>query len=326
MPRTGGKSYPVILTAGDRGRARPVLGVHKGLLDLAGAPVFTHVLASLERSACVERIYLVGPEERLAEALRAPKVPFEGRKPLTILPQWENLYLNIWNTFQRVIQDRERIDPSVTPEDLAVLIVPCDIPLLVPEEVEEFVGNSDMERFDYVVGISSAHTLSRYYPQKHRRGIRLMCFHVREGSFRQNNLHLVRPLRLGNRAYIQKIYDYRLQREWGSVIRLLWEIFRAEEATVTTATWYLMLHLAALLHGIPKVPLYRLPAWCLPKDRLESSVSRLLKTRFSTVETHFGGAAMDIDTPEHYGVIKENFEVWMKMQKEEIFCRSPHGS
>lgn len=303
-----------------------MLGVLKGLLDLAGAPVFTHVLASLERSACVERIYLVGPEERLAEALRGPKVPFEGRKPLTILPQWENLYLNIWNTFQRVIQDQERIDPSVTPEDLAVLIVPCDIPLLVPEEVEEFVQNSDMERFDYVVGISSAQTLSRYYPQKHRRGIRLMCFHVREGSFRQNNLHLVRPLRLGNRAYIQKIYDYRLQREWGSVMRLLWEIFRAEEATVTTATWYLMLHLAALLHGIPKVPLYRLPAWCLPKERLERSVSRLLKTRFSTVETHFGGAAMDIDTPEHYGVIQENFEIWMKMQKEEILRRSPYGS
>lgn len=312
------RSYPVILTAGDRGRARPVLGVNKGLLDLQGAPVFTHVMASLEQSPWVESIYLVGPRERLMEALERPNIPFQGTKPVTILAQWENLYLNIWNTFQKLMEDKRGTTPSLLPEDLTVLIVPCDIPLMVPEEVDEFVKGCDMERFDYVVGISSEQTLSRYYPQKHRRGIRLMCFHVREGSFRQNNLHMVRPMRLGNRGYIQKIYDYRLQREWGSILRLLWEIFRAEEATLSTATWYLMLHMAAILHGIPKVPLYRLPAYCLPKDRLERSVSRLLKTRFSTVETRFGGAALDIDTPEHYGVIKENFEAWIRMQREMI--------
>ncbi len=312
------RSYPVILTAGDRGRARPVLGVNKGLLELQGAPVFTHVLASLEQSPWVEAIYLVGPKERLTEALDRPGLPFKGTKPVTVLAQWENLYLNIWNSFQQVLEDRKSKDNSLVPEDLTVLIVPCDIPLLVPEEVDEFVRGCDMEKYDYVVGISSERTLSRYYPQKHRRGIRLMCFHVREGSFRQNNLHMVRPMRLGNRGYIQKIYDYRLQREWGSIARLLWEIFRAEEATLSTATWYLMLHMAALLHGIPKVPLYRLPACCLPRDRLERSVSRLLRTRFSTVETGFGGAALDIDTPEHYGVIKENFEAWIRMQREII--------
>lgn len=320
------RSYPVILAAGDRGRARPVLGVNKGLLELAGVPVFTHVLATLEQSPSVERIYLVGPEDRLREGLSMPGVPFRWSKPLTILPQWENLYLNIWNTFQRVLEDEQGMNPLVVPEELAVLIVPCDIPLMVPEEVEEFVQGCDMERFDYVVGISSSRTLSRYYPQRHRKGIRLMCFHVREGSFRQNNLHLVKPLRVGNRGYIQKIYDYRLQREWGSIVRLLWEIFRAEEATLSTATWYLMLHLAALLEGLSKVPLHRIPAWCLPRQRLERSVSRLLKTRFSTVETHFGGAALDIDTPEHYGVIRENFETWIRMQREEILPQLRPGS
>lgn len=311
-------SYPVILTAGDKGKARPVLGINKGLLDLEGAPVFTHVMAALEKSPWVESVYLVGPKERLTEALARPGIPFKGSKPVRVLGQWDNLYLNIWNTFQRVLEDKLRAHPGMPPEGLAVLIVPCDIPLMVPEEVDEFVRACDMNRFDYVVGISSDRTLSRYYPQKHRRGIRLMCFHVKEGSFRQNNLHMVKPLKVGNRDYIQKIYDYRLQREWGSIVRLLWEIFTAEEATLSTATWYLMLHMAALLYGIPRVPLYRLPAYCLPKGRLERSVSRLLRTRFCTVETSFGGAALDIDTPEHYGVIKENFEAWIRMQREMV--------
>ncbi len=310
------RSYPVILTAGDRGRARPVLGVNKGLLDLQGAAVFTHVMASLEQSPWVESIYLVGPKERLAEALENPDIPFKGLKPVTLLAQWENLYLNIWNTFQRIVKDKKKEDPGLAPEDLTVLIVPCDIPLLVPQEVDQFVQGCECVLFDYVVGISSDKTLSRYYPQKHRMGIRLMCFHVREGSFRQNNLHMVRPMKLGNRGYIQKIYDYRLQREWGSILRLLWEIFRAEEATLSIATWYLLLHMAAILHGVPRVPLYRIPAYCLPKERLERSVSRLLRTRFSTVETDFGGAALDIDTLEHYKVIKENFEAWIRMQNE----------
>lgn len=308
--------YPVIMAAGDKGRARPVLGVNKGLLDVAGAPVFTYVLASLEESQWVDRIYIVGPKEKFLEALERPNIPFRGTKQVEVLPQGETLYQNIWKALEKLLEDQVNVKGSIDPESIVTMIVPCDIPLLVAEEVDEFLQRSDMSKYDYIVGISSSETLSRYYPQKHRRGIRLMCFHVREGSYRQNNLHLVRPLKVGNRHYIQKIYDYRLQREWGSIARLLWEIFKAEEATLATATWYMLLHLAAMLHRVPNIQLYRLPAWCMPKERLERSVSRLLRTRFSTVETHLGGAALDIDTPEHYGIIQENFEAWIRMQKE----------
>jgi CTP:molybdopterin cytidylyltransferase MocA len=304
------------MAAGDRGRARPVLGVNKGLLELAGAPVFTHVLASLEQSPWVDRIYIVGPREKYLEALERPNIPFRGTKQVEVLQQRETLYQNIWQAFEKLLEDEVDREGSVDPESIVAMIVPCDIPLLVPEEVNEFVMGCDMSRHDYVVGITSSETLSRYYPQKHRRGIRLMCFHVREGSYRQNNLHLVRPLKVGNRHYIQKIYDYRLQREWSSIVRLLWEMFKVEEATLATATWYTLLHLAAMLHRVPRVGLYRIPAWCMTKDRLERSVSRLLRTRFSTVETHLGGAALDIDTPEHYGIIQENFEAWINMQRE----------
>jgi hypothetical protein len=166
------------------------------------------------------------------------------------------------------------------------------------------------------VGITPEEVLSRFYPQKHRKGIRLMYFHTREGSYRQNNLHLVRPLRVVNRDYIQRVYDYRLQRQWGHIVRLLWEIFKTEEGTFSTLMQYILLHLSALLFRIPRCRLYRIPATLLPKRSIEQNISRLLKTRFTSVETHFGGATLDIDTPEHYHVIKENFELWVKMQME----------
>jgi hypothetical protein len=145
-----------------------------------------------------------------------------------------------------------------------------------------------------------------------------MYFHLREGSFRQNNLHMVKPLRILNRSYIQKVYDYRLQREWGSILRLLWEIFRTHEGTLGVVGQYLLLHAASLLYRIPGASLHRVPARLVTREGMERSLSELLDTRLAVVETHFGGAALDIDTPEHYGVIQENFEEWVRMQRESL--------
>lgn len=315
------KTYPAILTAGDKGRARPVFGVNKAFLELAGAPVFTHVLAALEESPSIDRIYLVGPKTFLEAALERPDIPFKGCKPLKVLEQWDTLYLNVWNAFLVILDDLGLKEDSA--ENLSVLVVPSDIPLVVSEEVEEFIHACDMGRFDYAVGISSKRILSRYYPQKRRKGIRLMYFHTKEGSFRQNNIHMVKPLCVMNRHYIQKTYDYRLQREWGNILRLLWEIFRTEEGTLKVMGQYLLLHLSSLLYRIPWLPLYRIPANFISMTRLQRSISNMLGTRFTNAETHYGGAAVDIDTPEHYLVIQENFDGWKEMQKNAV--GSPDG-
>lgn len=310
------RTYSAILTAGDRGRARPVFGMNKAFLELAGAPVFTYVLAALEECPSVDRIYLVGPRTSLEAALERPDVPFKGRKPIKVMEQWETLYHNVWNAYLGVLDDRGLKKDDKAAKDFPVLVVPSDIPLVVPEEVEEFVRACDMERFDYIVGISSERVLSRYYPQRRRKGIRLMYFHTREGSYRQNNLHMVKPLCITNRLYIQKMYDYRLQREWGSIVRLFWELFRTEGGTLRVVRQYMLLHMASFLYRVPWLSLHRIPAYLNRKEGLYRSVSNLLGTRFTNAETHYGGAALDIDTPEHYLVIQENFHTWKQMQSE----------
>jgi hypothetical protein len=241
------------------------------------------------------------------------------------MEQWENLYLNVWNAFLVVLDDQDLQDET-SAKETSVLVVPSDIPLTVPEEVEEFVRACDMERYDYVVGITSGEVLSRYYPQRRRKGIRLMCFQTKEGSYRQNNLHMVKPLCLMNRHYVQKIYDYRLQREWGNILRLLWEIFRTEEGTFRMVGQYLLLHLTAILYKVPKLGLHRIPASLNSMASLQRSISNILGTRFSNAETHYGGAALDIDTPEHYVAIQENFLMWRRMQREGIQASRGGGS
>ena len=44
-------------------------------------------------------------------------------------------------------------------------------------------------------------------------GIHMAYFNLREGRFRQSNLHLVKPARLGNRHYIEDLYEHRYQRQ-----------------------------------------------------------------------------------------------------------------
>ena len=98
--------------------------------------------------------------------------------------------------------------------DQAMLIVPCDAPLMTPQEVEYFISHANMENYDHVLGLVSQKQLKYFYPQEGKPGIKMAYLHIKEDSFRINNLHLVKPLRIENREYIQKMYQYRYQRNF----------------------------------------------------------------------------------------------------------------
>jgi hypothetical protein len=48
----------------------------------------------------------------------------------------------------------------------------------------------------------------------------------------------------------------------------------------------------------------------LNRKDLEDSISSILGTHFTTVQTSFGGAALDVDSEEHYFAMKSNFSHW----------------
>ncbi len=310
--------YDVIVPAGDKGASRLIDGMNKALLLIEGVPVINHVLSALENVKGIEKIYVVGPKEAIEEAIGAPNNPFKAKRPLEVFEQRDNLIENIWSTFLKTFpegMDRPSEELIGTPfEDKPVLIVPSDIPLATSFEIEEFVDQCDPEHFDYIIGITPEKTLKAYYPRKRRKGIRLMYYHFRGDSVRQNNLHMVKPLRIVNRFYIQKMYDYRHQKEWINITRLGWEIFRTEEDTWRITGHFLLLHLANFFYRMRLFKLHRLTRWFIVQQNLERSLSTLLKARFTSAITNYGGAALDIDTPEHYAIVKENFRRWKEYQ------------
>jgi GTP:adenosylcobinamide-phosphate guanylyltransferase len=300
-----------ILLAGDRGHARAVRGRSKAFVDVAGRPMIVHVMEALLHTPEISEVYVVGDAIRLEKVIAEYgllRLAASRSCPVHIVPQRETLYDNIWYTFLRTLPEN---GPH---EDRAVLILPADIPLVVPEELSDFVRQARALDVDYVVGITPHSALLPYEPREGQPGIRMASFNLREGRYRQNNLHYVRPLRLGNRRYIQDVYENRYQREIGNMIRLGARILWREYRHLWVLLYYALMHLAAMLdwRGYRRLA-DRLRSW-IPMDRIERGISGLLQTRFRTVVTAFGGAALDVDNDHDLDVVDKMLFPWKERQ------------
>ncbi|MGQ4808587.1 hypothetical protein NKDENANG_01974 [Candidatus Entotheonellaceae bacterium PAL068K] len=315
----GSRHLDVIVTAGDRQGSRPVLGDNKAFLSIAGIPVIHYVLSAIERAHCTARLFVIGDKARLESVLAAPNSPWQGSRPLMLLEQRNTLYDNVWQAFLHTLPDYTpgmdwRVYTKTPAIDKAVLVISGDIPLAIPFEIDAFVNACDLSRYDYCMGVSTEATLRAYYPQPGRPGIQMAYFAMRDFYARQNNLHLVKPLRFGNRHYIQKMYDLRYQREWFNFLKLCWALWWAKDASWRTVWALCRLHIASLVTrcGWQQMPLLR--PFFLDLQLLASLMSQLLRTRFTMVETLYGGCTLDVDNAEHYEAICTNFDAWLAYQ------------
>ena len=305
------RTVQAILLAGDRGHARAVKGRSKAFVPVAERPMVVHVLEALLHTPEVSEVYVVGDPIELEKAIAEHgmlRLAAARSRPVHIVPQRDTLYDNIWYTFLRTLPEGQR------PGDHAVLVVPSDIPLVIPEEISEFLHRAWELDADYVVGLTPESALLPYAPREGEPGIRMASFNLREGRFRQNNLHYVRPLRMGNRHYIQDMYEHRYQKEFGNTVRLGWRILRKEFRRLWVLFFYALMHLAAVMDRRGH---RRIADWLrrrIPMARIERGISGLLRTRFKTVTTGFGGAALDVDNDADLEVVDKMLFRWKERQ------------
>jgi GTP:adenosylcobinamide-phosphate guanylyltransferase len=313
------RQFDVIVTAGDRGTSRPVFQKNKVFLTIEDIPVINYVLSAVERTRCAARIVVVGDKVRLEDALAVPHNPFQGLCPILLIEQGNTLYDNVWNGFLHTL-------PGYTPgadwrpyqataEDKAVLVISGDIPLATPAEIDAFVESCDLTRYDYFLGLTAEPDLRPYYPQDGHLGIRMAYFGLREMQVRQNNLHLVKPFRIGNRHYIQRIYDARYQKEWRNIFNICWQLALCGGIASRVLWAFLCLHAARTITRFGWQSARPLQPFFLDLSRVASLVSQLLRTRFSTAFTHYGGCTLDVDNEEHYEAICANFNRWREHQE-----------
>jgi GTP:adenosylcobinamide-phosphate guanylyltransferase len=307
--------YPAVLLAGDRSHSRAVTGRSKAFVEVAGRPMVVHVLDALLGTPEVSDVFVVGDARRLEQCFSATGVleraAYAGRA-VHIVPQRETLYENVWHGFLRTV-------PSGMPDlDQAILALPADIPLVVSAEISEFIQRVSAIDTDYAIGLTPDVALERFAPRDDQPGIEMACFNLREGRFRQNNLHWVRPLRMGNRHYIEDMYESRHQKELGSMIWLVLQLLVREFTKLWVLVPYLWLHLAGLLDRRGFQRSARLARSALSLRTLERASGALLRTRVAGVVTGFGGAALDVDNDADCAVADKMFAKWRALQLESV--------
>jgi hypothetical protein len=311
-------TIPAVLAAGDRGAAKAIYGESKAFLEIEGRPLVAHVTSVLQRVPEVSEVWVVGDPKRLEEALGREDLLRELRKPLRLLPQLESLYENVWQAYRRLLPGAGPAGRDPEPGDLdqRVLYLPADMPFATPEEISGFVRGALSPDCDYALGLVTEESMEGFYPTSGQPGIRMAYFNLREGRFRQSNLHLVRPGRIANRHYIEEMYRHRHQRELRPILALAWRLLTSERGGLTLVAYYCLMHLAGFAdrHGLG--PVADLVRRFIPIARMERACGELLRTRFRFVVTEIGGCAVDVDNEHDFEVARERYAEWTKAQRE----------
>lgn len=318
---------PAIVAAGDRRAAKAVYGESKPYLELAGRSLVSHVVAMLQRVPEVSEVWVVGNAQRLEATLGTGSLRAELVKPLHVVPQFRNLYENAWETYRRLLPGAgpEGRDPGPDDADQPVLFLSADLPFATPHEVSAFVRQGLECGCDYALGLSTEEAMSDFYPEgPGEPGIRMAYFNLREGRFRQSNLHLVKPARLGNRHYVEEMYEHRYQKQIGEMAKLGWTLLRAEGGGLSVIYYYALMHLAGVADRRGWRAIADFLRNRIPMPRIERGCSALLRTRFRFVVTQGGGCSVDIDNEEDFDAARARFETWRDRQLARVeACYGP---
>ncbi len=304
------RKFDAILVAGEGESSYKVYHQHKAFLEIDGKCIITYVVEALQKADSIKEIFIVGVKDKLQKTLEAAKIDFKLPKPIHLIAQETNLYENIWHTFLNTIPEDDRSkDLEQSPcRDKAVLIVPCDSPLLTSHEVEYFINQCDVENYDHILGLTSRQNLEYFYPRDGKPGVKMAYLHLKENSFRINNLHLVKPIRIKNRHYIQKMYQYRYQRNFKNLILFGLSLFGKDK--IKHYQYYFGLQMGLLFGSLGMDSVVDVFRRLTPKKDLEQCISTIMSTRFMALEVPFAGAALDIDNDRDYETMKIRFNEW----------------
>jgi len=311
---------PAIVAAGDRGAAKAVYGESKVYLEVGGRPLVAHVVLALQRVPEVSEVWVVGDPDRLEKVLAEPTLRAALTKPLRVIPQLRNLYENAWQAYRRILPGAgaEGRDPvSEADLDAWTLYLSGDLPFATPEEISDFVRRTLATGVDYGLGLVTEESMRGFLPAAPGEpGIHMACFNLREGRFRQSNLHLVRVGRLENRHYVEDMYEHRYQRQIWPIVTLAWQLLWLERGGVSVVFFYALMHVAAVADrwGFRRVA--DVVRRAIPIARVERAISALLGTRFRFVVTEVGGCAVDVDNEADLDAARAGYARWSAQQAE----------
>jgi GTP:adenosylcobinamide-phosphate guanylyltransferase len=309
---------PAIVAAGDLRASKAVYGESKAYLEVGDRPLVAHIVSVLQHVPEVSEVWVVGNAERLAGVFTEAE-QHALAKPFHIVNQFRNLYENGVETYRRALPGAPPEGRDATPDEreFPVLFLSADLPFATPQEISQFLQRSLAQGCDYAMGLVTEESMEPFYPtEPGGHGIQMAYFNLREGRVRQSNLHLIRPEKIGNRHYIEEMYEHRYQQEWGNILSLAWTLLWSERGGPTVVLYYSLMHLASLAdrRGWRRTA-DRIRSW-IPMPRIEKGCSALLRCSFRFVVTEVGGCGVDVDNEHDLDMARARYDEWTAMQRE----------
>ena len=308
---------PAIVAAGEGKASRAVYGESKVYLGVGGRAMVARAVSVLQQVPEVSEVWVVGNAERLGTVLGDAALQAELRKPLHVVPQFRNLYENLWETWRRSLPGApaEGRDPGPDDVERTALFLSADLPFATPQEISAFVRRSLEAGGDFSTGLVPEAAMKAFLPKAPREpGIEMAYFNVAQGRFRQSNLFVVKPAKLGHRYYIEEMYEHRYQKQLLPIVGLAWRLLTNAGGGLALLWNFLLLQAGAFAHRAGWHGLADRVRARLPFPKIERMMSRLLDTDFRLIVTEVGGCAIDIDNEEDYDAARARFQEWHAAQ------------
>ena len=296
-PQSARSPVPAIVLAGDKRGSHPVFGANKNLLEVGGEPIVRHVVRTLLEVEQIEAIYVVGPDPALRVALEGIVAP--PHRPVHAVPQRETIVQNCWQGLRRSFGAESTTDLDelkVDHADAVALVLPGDLPFLDPAEVRHFLRHADMNRYDYVLGLTAIETLIQVVNEAKVPELRKPALHIAEGRVRQNNLHLIRPFSIAHLEHFESFYEVRYQKEFWNTVKVLWAVLRVSGGISRPVGYFLFAQAAmrAELMGFERVAIWFRRR--VPMAGMCAAISRFSGCRFGALTGPGAGAVLDVDS------------------------------
>ncbi|MBI5179649.1 MAG: NTP transferase domain-containing protein [Nitrospinae bacterium] len=288
---------------------------NKTFIKIRGRALFIHVLATLVQVDAFGRIFIVGPKRDLEKEMDTSGLDLKGKQVITV-QEANSLVGNMLAAFRHSTGlHLQTGNPSPAQLDQPIFAIGGDSPLVLPEEVTQFLSRCDLAQYDYFLGMTPADVMDRFKPTLTRRGISMAYTHFAEDAMRINNMHLVKPLRVVNQHEFNEIYRLRHLRNPLNILKLAYALTKRHFGLRDWTGWLGMFMAMAL--GRLRLKFLSTPfRKNISLERVERVASRLLGTRAKIVVTTCGGAALDVDKLKNVAAIEENFYRWTALQRE----------
>jgi len=312
MENTLRPAYPtpldaIVLAGTDSNPKRMIEGQNKAFLEVGGTVLVRRVVEALVGASTIGKIFVVGPEQRLRQALDG--LPDE----VIIVEQAGKLLSNAWaaiNASEARHRELGGRDDPLRP----LLFISSDLPLISPAVVDDFVSrcaNLDSKsdvKYAMMTGVAEEASLKQFYPEDGKDGIHRPYVNFSECRVRLANIYVGRPRTLSNQQFLGTGFAHRKAEKLKNVIILVWKFLG--QAGGWQAAWYTLRLQLTLAVSKNQGRLFQWLRKHNGVERAEQCCSDVLGGPIRIVITPYGGLSLDVDNEEDYQVLSRRFEEW----------------